>query len=76
MIYDENFIVQLNKVKKMLAYRMEEEPQEGVLNSLYERYSNAVKVVGDSGSPRNIHILGGMRAYADATFKYQSVLNK
>lgn len=74
MVYDEKFILQLNKVKKMIVFKMEEEPQEGVLNLLYEKYSAAIKVVEASDSPGNIHILGGMRAYADATFKYQSAL--
>lgn len=74
MVYDENFIVQLNKVKKMLEVKMIDEPQVGILNLLYDRYSNAIRVVETFDSPRNLQILGGMRAYADATFKYQSAL--
>lgn len=71
----DEFKKQVKVVIKYLEEKYKEGERKGVLELIYIRYNNALRVIErDEANKNNLHILGGVRAYMDSYSDYNNPL--
>lgn len=66
---------QIKLVIKYLEEKYEESERKGVLELIYRRYNNALKLLENNvANKENLNILGGIRAYMDSYSDYNNPL--
>ncbi|MEQ8199385.1 MAG: hypothetical protein ABRQ27_15535 [Clostridiaceae bacterium] len=66
---------QIKLVIKYLEEKYQESERKGVLELIYKRYNNALKLLQSNVANKdNLNILGGIRAYMDSYSDYNNPL--
>jgi hypothetical protein len=71
----DELIKQIYLVVKYLEEKYQERDRKGVLELIYKRYTNALKILeSNEASKENLNIHGGIRAYMDSYSDYNNPL--
>ena len=66
---------QIKVVINYLEEKYKESERKGVLELIYKRYNNALRLLeSNEANKNNLHILGGIKAYMDSYSDYNNPL--